>query len=109
MLTNDDITDASEAIVTLTKGTVSSIKNASGSSNKLIETDALIGHGNSGGPAFSESGQVVGISTYASFAQLDATYNYVRDIADLKELLSTKSITIDSNQQNSIRMEKRHR
>lgn len=95
--TNAALIDDSTAIVTLTKGTVSSIKNSTGSSKKLIETDTIIGHGNSGGPAFSEAGNVIGISTYISWGQFDATYNYVRDIADFKDLLSSKSISLDTN------------
>lgn len=95
--TNGALVETGDAIVTLTTGNVSSIKNAAGDSRKLIETDTLIGHGNSGGPAFASSGKVIGIATYASFTQLDATYNYVRDIADFKKLVSDKSITLDTN------------
>lgn len=53
---NNGIVDAGQSTVTLTSGKVSAIKNALGSNNKLIETDTLIGHGNSGGPAFNDSG-----------------------------------------------------
>ena len=57
---NGVVSDTS-ATPTLTSGKVSSIKDASGSDKKLIETDTTIGHGNSGGPAINDSGMVVGV------------------------------------------------
>jgi hypothetical protein len=74
---------------------VSSIKNALGSDKKLIETDTLIGHGNSGGPAFSDTGDVMGISTYTATKVGDSTFNYVRDVGDLEALAAGASITLN--------------
>lgn len=93
---NNGIVDAGQSTVTLTSGKVSAIKNALGSNNKLIETDTLIGHGNSGGPAFNDSGEVVGISTYTATKVDDGTYNYVRDISDLVSLASYASVVIST-------------
>jgi len=83
----------------LTTGKVSSKKNASGSDKVLIETDATIGHGNSGGPAFEDDGLVIGISTYSIDASGagDGTYNYIRDIKDLVDLADESGITFDVN------------
>jgi len=82
------LVEASESRPTLTSGKVSSIKSAAGSKSQLIETDATIGHGNSGGPAFNDTGEVVGIATYTIDGSGDGggVFNYIRDIADLNEL-----------------------
>lgn len=81
---------------TLTSGKVSAIKSASGSKNQLIETDATIGHGNSGGPAFNSNEEVVGIATYTidGAGRGDGTFNYIRDIADLTTLATNSSIDL---------------
>jgi S1-C subfamily serine protease len=83
---------------TLTSGKVSSVKNASGSDSKLIETDTTIGHGNSGGPAFNDAGEVVGIATYTidGSGEGNGVYNYVRDIQDLKDLASKASVNTNN-------------
>lgn len=93
---NNGIVDTGTTTATLTSGKVSAIKNALGSEKKLIETDTTIGHGNSGGPAFNDAGEVVGVSTYTATKIGDGTYNYVRDVKDLIDLASTSSVTIDS-------------
>ena len=56
---------------TITKGIVSSVRSAgeighSGlhPSTKIIQTDAFVTHGNSGGPLCSTSGKVVGVNTF---------------------------------------------
>lgn len=81
---------------TLTSGKVSAIKNAVGGKNQLIETDATIGHGNSGGPAFDNNAEVIGIATYTvdGAGSGDGTFNYIRDIADLSNLATNSSIDI---------------
>lgn len=86
---------------TLTSGKVSAIKSAVGSKNQLIETDATIGHGNSGGPAFNSSAEVVGIATYTvdGSGRGDGVFNYIRDIADLTTLANNSSIDLSSTSQ----------
>ena len=61
---DNGLVDNKQSKASLTSGKVSSIKDSTGSTKKLIETDATIGHGNSGGPVFSDDGDVVGIATY---------------------------------------------
>jgi S1-C subfamily serine protease len=97
--TNNGLVDATTSTVTLTTGKVSAIKNAAGSNKKLIETDTTIGHGNSGGPALSDSGKVVGIATYTADGSGtgDGTFNYIRDIKDLQDLATASKITFDTN------------
>lgn len=95
---NNGLIDSSQSKVTLTTGKVSSVKNAAGSDKKLIETDATIGHGNSGGPVFSESGSVIGIATYTADGggTGDGTFNYIRDIQDVKDLAAQSGIQLDT-------------
>lgn len=104
--TNNGIVDSSEAKATLTSGKVSSIKNALGSDRKLIETDTTIGHGNSGGPAFNETGEVVGIATYTAAKVGDGTYNYVRDVKDVIDLASKNGVTPSTTSQTQTEWEK---
>ncbi len=87
------IVSETKTAATLTTGKVSSKKKDTGDHN-LIETDTEIGHGNSGGPAFDDSGAVVGIATYAvdPGGAGDGTLNYVRDIDDFKKLATKESI-----------------
>ncbi|MDB5183105.1 MAG: hypothetical protein JWO47_889 [Candidatus Saccharibacteria bacterium] len=94
---DNGLVDASVSKPTLTAGKVSSIKTVSGSTKQLIETDATIGHGNSGGPVFDESGDVIGIATYTidGSGQGNGTYNYIRDIQDLKDLAADNNVSIN--------------
>ncbi len=101
---NNGIVAADQSAVTLTAGKVSAIKNANGDSHKLIETEATIGHGNSGGPAIDDSGHVIGIATYTidGGGQGDGTFNYVRDIQDLKNLADVSHLTFQTQSQTQI-------
>lgn len=91
------LVDSEQSKSTLTTGKVSSVKNATGSDNKLIETDTTIGHGNSGGPVFAESNSVVGIATYTidGSGKGDGVFNYIRDIDDFKQLASKANVNTE--------------
>lgn len=99
LATNNDLVEEDENRVTVTTGIVSSKKNVSKSDKKVIETDATIGSGNSGGPAFIADGSVVGIATYTvdGDGYGSGTYNYIRDIQDLKDLAKENDIEFDTN------------
>lgn len=105
---DNGIVESSQSKVTLTTGKVSAIKNATGSEKKLIETDTTIGHGNSGGPAFSDGGSVIGIATYTAdgSGQGDGVFNYIRDIQDFKDLVSSKGVALNTNSQTQTEWEK---
>jgi len=98
----------SDGVVSLTNGTVASIKNAAGNGNKLIETDTVIGHGNSGGPVLADNGDVVGIATYTvnGASSSDATFNYVRDIGDLISLAQKNNIIFNTSSKTQIAWQK---
>jgi serine protease Do len=59
---NDLISGESSFVPTATDGHISAVK-TSFSGNPLLQSDAAITHGNSGGPAFNQEGQVIGIAT----------------------------------------------
>ena len=67
---SDEIESGSGSI-TITNGIVSAVRSASvvsyGSPVTLIQINAAINHGNSGGPLFNEKGQVVGVNTFAAY------------------------------------------
>jgi hypothetical protein len=83
---------ASSTQVSITRGIVSSIKKDADGHN-LIQTDASIEHGNSGGPGLNLTGQVVGISTY-KFGSDGGNYNFLRDIEDLKALAKKNNVVL---------------
>ena len=96
--TDNGIVESSVNTATLTMGKVSSIKNVSGSNSMVIETDATIGHGNSGGPAFGDNGDVIGIATYTvdGSGKGDGVFNYIRDIKDLIRLADKSSVSVNT-------------
>jgi 2-alkenal reductase len=47
----------------VTAGVVSAVHRSVGPQEDLIQTDAAINHGNSGGPLIDEAGEVIGINT----------------------------------------------
>ncbi len=91
------VVDEKQSIPTATVGQVSAIRDAKGTTNKLIQSDVAIGYGNSGGPALNQDGEVVGLATYTVSENTSgdgAKVNYMRDIADLKALLKKNHITL---------------
>lgn len=80
---------------TVTRGVISAFKQDLGG-NKLIQTDASIERGNSGGPALVSDGSVVGVATYAFLSQ-SGNYNFLRDVANLKRLMDRNRVTIGEN------------
>lgn len=85
----------SSITASVTRGIVSAIK-TDNSGHTLVQTDASIERGNSGGPAFNEQGEVIALATFGLKAEL-GTYNFLRDIEDLKKLLERRNIAIQRN------------
>lgn len=75
---------------TITKGIVSAIKEDL-TGKTVFQTDASIDHGNSGGPAFNPSGQVIGIATFTVESKT-GNFNFLRDITELKQLMTKNNI-----------------
>ena len=79
-----DITNASKLQPSLTFGHVSGIREMAGGFH-VIQTDATINHGNSGGPALNDYGEVVG---QATFMEADSQgLNFAIDIGVAREFL----------------------
>lgn len=89
------VNQKSSATPTVTRGIISAIKNDQ-AGLKLIQVDASIDHGNSGGPAFNTQGQVIGIATYGLGSQ-SGNYNFLRDINDLTKLAKDNSVSLDGS------------
>ncbi|OGY08803.1 MAG: hypothetical protein A2782_02340 [Candidatus Blackburnbacteria bacterium RIFCSPHIGHO2_01_FULL_43_15b] len=84
---------------TITRGVVSSVKTDQ-AGNKLIQTDASIERGNSGGPALNINSEVVGIATYG-FASGSGNYNFLRDVEDLKKLAKKYNVSTSGESESS--------
>lgn len=82
--------DVASVTPTVSAGIVSAIKEDQ-AGNTLIQTDAGLGSGNSGGPALDENGRVVGIATYAFDAE-SANFNFARDISELHAVLEKQQV-----------------
>lgn len=85
-------------VPTVTSGIVSAIRKLPDGSD-VIQTDAAIFHGNSGGPAFDEYGRVVGVATFASGKNLVSGdwidiqgYNFLVPINVAKSLMTELNI-----------------
>jgi len=85
----------SEIEPTLTAGIISAEKTTKGGL-KVLQTDTAITHGNSGGPAFNEKGEVIGIATFGSIdpttGQEIAGFNFLIPINLAKEFLREMNI-----------------
>jgi S1-C subfamily serine protease len=95
-VTNNDYVALESAIEpTLTTGIISAIKK-SVNGWPLIQMDANINHGSSGGPVCNEKGEVVALTTFGSLETtggLAAGLNFAIPVAILYEYLDTASIT----------------
>jgi serine protease Do len=95
-VTNNDFVSAGSAIEpTLTTGIVSAIKN-SVNGWPVIQMDAGINHGSSGGPVCNSQGEVIGLTTFGSLENsggLAAGLNFAIPISILDEYIDSAEIT----------------
>ena len=95
-VTNNDFVAVESAIEpTLTAGIVSAVKKSVGGW-PLIQMDANINHGSSGGPVCNEKGEVIGLTTFGSIEStggLAAGLNFAVPVTILNEYLDTAGIT----------------
>jgi serine protease Do len=94
-VTNNDFVSAASAIEpTLTTGIVSAIKQSVGDW-PVIQMDANINHGSSGGPVCNENGEVVGLTTFGSLENtggLAAGLNFAVPVSILNEYLDSAGV-----------------
>ena len=79
---------------TISRGIISAVKEDL-TGRTILQTDASIDHGNSGGPAIDSQGEVVGIATFAVESK-SGNFNFLRGVNELKELL------IENNLENKL-------
>jgi S1-C subfamily serine protease len=94
-VTNNDFVSAESAIEpTLTTGIISAIKKSVGGW-PLIQMDANINHGSSGGPVCNDKGEVVGLTTFGSLENtggLAAGLNFAVPVSILDEFVDSAGI-----------------
>ena len=94
-VTNNDYVAAASAIEpTLTTGIVSAVKRSVGGW-PLIQMDANINHGSSGGPVCNEQGEVMGLTTFGSIentGSLAAGLNFAVPVDILYEYIDSAGI-----------------
>ena len=79
------LSSSSNLIPTVTNGHVSAVKTMVGQ-DPVIQSDAVIGHGNSGGPAFNDNNEVIGIATFSSASEVG--YNFFVPINTAMEFVN---------------------
>ncbi len=89
-LTIQAVTSFNKKDATVTTGSISRFLTESGTGRKLIQTDASLSGGNSGGPLIDGSGAVIGINTGAS--NLDSNIFYAVSVEEVLPLLDKNSI-----------------
>jgi S1-C subfamily serine protease len=80
------ISEHSILVPTVTNGRISAVNKQDYKGTPVLQSEATINHGNSGGPAFDASGRVVGIATYTAkeasglnfFVPIDTALEFVR-------------------------------
>ncbi len=82
-------------IPTITKGTISAIKPNASDKFDLIQIDASISSGNSGGPIVNEKGETVGVATYGINTGQSADFNVGISVKELATILSDNGIDTD--------------
>ena len=89
------ISGTSVAEATLTRGLISAKKNMRGGW-EVLQTDASITHGNSGGPVMNEQGEVIGLATFGSIDKQSGVevqgMNFIVPSTILKEYLEKANV-----------------
>jgi serine protease Do len=88
---NQFLSTESDLVPSATNGHISAIK-ATANGSPVLQTDVAITHGNSGGPAFNDAGQVIGIATFGTEA---AGFNFLVPINTAMEFVRETGVSPD--------------
>ncbi len=86
--------EASKMTATVTNGVVSAVKAIDDSKYKVIQTDAAVDHGSSGGPSINRNLDVIGLNTYSKATDTQGNFNFMVSSELIRNLLPA---TPDSN------------
>jgi len=88
----------SSNIPTITKGTISAIKDSYVKNFKILQIDASISFGNSGGPIINNEGNVLGIATYGLDYGGSGDFNAGVSVEELLNLMADNGISNESGE-----------
>ena len=95
----EDLLDAkSQLQASVTDGAISSLKHAT-SGEQILQISAPITHGNSGGPAIDQHGNVVGLATFGNEGDIQG-FNFLVASATLMELVKAAKIEPKASETN---------
>lgn len=98
LVDNSKLIDTSALLSsTVTAGTVSAIKPNTTNTFDLLQIDASVDHGNSGGPIINSDGELVGVATYGIGASSSGNYNAGVSSTEVDRFLSDASISLVQN------------
>jgi S1-C subfamily serine protease len=90
----------SQLEASVTDGAISSLKTAS-TGEQILQISAPITHGNSGGPAIDQHGNVVGLATFGNEGEVQG-FNFLVASATLKQLIKDAKIEPSPSETNQV-------
>ncbi|MDB5185422.1 MAG: exported protein of unknown function [Candidatus Saccharibacteria bacterium] len=105
---DNSLTDNTSLSVSVTDGSISSIREAAGGNGKLYQSDVDASHGNSGGPAIGDDGTAIGLLTYrySDGVSGNAAKSYIRDINDFRNLALSHNVKLQPDSDTQVAWEK---
>lgn len=99
LIETSNILSVKNTYPTVTKGTISGVKNAAGANFKIVQINAAVAHGNSGGPVIDDTGKVVGVLTYSFSAgtQDAADLAGAVDIQEVRSILDGQHVSYNKS------------
>lgn len=86
---------------TVTSGSITGIQPNTNNTYDLLQIDASVESGNSGGPIINTNGEVLGMTTYASFSG-SGNFNWGVSSTELKNFLGQEGIPDGPNEQSRV-------
>jgi S1-C subfamily serine protease len=99
------LSEKTDGVPTVTTGIISAKKNRR-YNRTVLQTDAAIEHGNSGGPAFNENGEVIGIATWGATDPNSGNnvqgYSFLIPINEAKDFIKDQGININTSRSETL-------